>query len=170
MNRNNKNIYLIVAVIAVLLLSVITVAIIKNGKEPDFSGQSREQIREFLDSNDFRDQEPNERRQIARSAMREVITSNAREYYELTPKERVKYLDDTIDRMEEMRSKREQYIEEMKAQGKEIPQRPQRRTPKPDDMRERMESTDPVTRAQIQQFFRDIRARRQQRGLSPDPF
>ena len=150
-------------------------------KPVDLSDKSSEDIIEKMQSDEFRNMERSERRNYARSAMREVMTRRVNEYHKLPKEERVAYLDNVIDEMQERRAEfekmREQRTQERQQSretsdkngqgGREGRRGGGRRDPS--RMRSRMERVDSDTRAKMTNFMMDMRARMEERGIE-SPF
>ncbi len=116
-------------------------------------------------------------RENARPLMRQQMQQRMTEYFELPPGERVARLDEMIDEMEKRRA-------EGGGRGGPFGGGPpggggpppsdggpdgapegERRGPTPERMKERIESSSPQERAQFLEFMKDMRDRREQRGL-----
>ncbi len=116
------------------------------------------------------DEEPNEEEKVKRERIRRNVgpvfrkmhEDRAREYCALPEDKRQAYLDDMIDRMHErrqaMRARRETDDDQ-----DHPPERRRGRGPTPEHMKERIETTDPVVRAQMTEFRQALRARMQAR-------
>ena len=79
-------------------------------------------------------------------------------YFELPEEERTAYLDEMIDRIQQHRSER-------RPDNEHAPREQRRRGPSPERMKERIETTDPETRAQSTEFRRALRERMEERGV-----
>lgn len=161
--KTNKKIIIIISavVISIAAGSVVWQVGRRQGKPADFAGQKREQIEQYLRSDEFRDLDPNTRRAYARQAFRRMTTQRAKEYCELSPQDRIAYLDNIIDTMQ---SRRREFGPPRDGQQGRRPPRPRR---KPEDMRARGESIDPASRAQMGAFRQAMQERMRQRGIAP---
>lgn len=176
MKTNKKLIIIISAVLISLAAGSVVWHVARRAKPFDATGKKPEQIFEYLQSDEFRNLDPNTRRDYARQAFGQMMTQRAKEYSELPPEKRTAYLDEVIDSMQ---SQRREF--ESRRAGFMRPRdgEPNRRTfnpsanpsnrprRKPEDMRARRELTDPTTRAQMAAFRQALGARMQQRGITP---
>lgn len=162
-----KHNVIIAVVVIVLIVCIGSITIISRDKTPDISDQGPEEIQAYSDPNDAAVQDPNQQGQLGGKTIRELMTLQAKKYFESTPKEKIAILDGTIDRMEEMRKERRE-------QSEEPPQRPegvrQRRIRNPETTHEQVEPTDPLTRAQMSQFMNALRQRMEQRNIDSSHF
>jgi len=164
MKINKKLIIIISAVvISIAAGSVVWQVSRRQNKPADFAGQKREQIEQYLRSDEFRDLDPNTRRAYARQAFRQMMTQRAEEYCELSPQDRTAYLDNIIDTM---RTRRRGWGFRPPRDGQQG-QRPPRPRRRPEDMRARSESIDPASRAQMGAFRQALRERMRERGINP---
>lgn len=128
---------------------------------------------------------PAQRDELARDGMRRQSDQMAR-YVKMTPQEKRRYLDDQINRQEEMRRRMQQ---QPAANGNRPPGAPggpgmasgpggpggrgNRPPPTAEEKEKRrkqmLDRTTPELRENTDQFRRDMEARRQQRGLPPTP-
>ncbi len=115
---------------------------------------------EYLQSDEFRNLDPNTRRTTARSVMRQAMTDSAEKYAKLPPEQRTDYLDKIIDTME---TRRREFRSQQDGTGRREERRQRWRNRKPEDARERRESVDPETREKMDALRRAIRQRRRER-------
>ncbi|MFH1615244.1 MAG: hypothetical protein ABIG61_09200 [Planctomycetota bacterium] len=189
-----------IIILAVTLASITALAaaviVIRRPKAPDFTAKSPAQITEYLSSPKFRQLDPETRRTTARSAMREMMVSRAREYCSLSPDRRTDYLDEVIDSMESSRRQFESMRSEFRSrQADAQPQSPesqqQVRSPQPrpdaqqdsrsprgtsrpnrnrfrspEGRRARMEFVSAETRAQMSKYRQALRQRMTERGMT----
>ena len=134
----------------------------------------------YIDSDKFRQLAPQQKMNYFRGSGRKVMEYQRDTYSSLPQEERVEFLDDIIDRMDEMRPAMEQYRQQRQAQralerenNPDAAQQNQqsrrgrsgRRTPDPARMRARRERGTPERRATRRQFFTALRNRAEQRGI-----
>lgn len=116
------------------------------------------------------DEERKRLRKNAGPLFRKVMERRIEKYFEMPKEERTVYLDEMIDRFEEMRKAREVRRAEREAAGetssapRERPRGPHRRFT-PERLRDMIEKTPPETQARFIQFMMDMRARREERGM-----
>lgn len=188
MTQKNK----IILTVAIVLAAGVAIAVpiaIKHYSEPDFAKMSREQIREYMDSNQFRDANEDKRREIRDEigeAMRTRMETQANEYAApVDNTEKNAYLDKIIDDMQARRAE----FAARDANGPPDPNRFRRfgprdpnfmrrqqgqqarqfRMPEPSRTRERSERTSADTRVKMNQFRRDLANRMQERGVQMGP-
>lgn len=118
-------------------------------------------------SDEFKNLDPNERRDYIRKAMRQRMAQHVKEYFKLEPAERTAYLDKITDTMQARRSEFEARRSEFESRREQDQHRRDdrqrtRRRRRPEDMRARRESVTPETR----DFNRALRQRMQQRGIN----
>ena len=126
------------------------------------------------------DSERQQLRRNMRSVGRQRMQKRIDEYFKLPPDKREGYLDNMIDRMEEMRANRpprdpnrERQRAERQAgdttgqKGESSPNSGRRREPRADRMKRRLENSTPAERAKRTQFMLDMRARMKARGIEP---
>jgi hypothetical protein len=187
MTKKSKTILTATIVLSVSVAVAVPIAV-RWASKPNFSKMSPRQIREYFDSNEFRDANEQTRRGI-REQMGEVMqarmTAQVNGYFALPEgDQRTAYLDKIID---EMQARRAGFL------ARRDPNRPPdgngfgrfgspgangrprfgqrgangRRRPRinPERMRARSERIDSQTRAQMIQFRREMRARMKQRGI-----
>jgi hypothetical protein len=178
MTKKSKTILIVTIVLAAGVAIAVPVAMHWENK-PDFSKMSPRQIREYFDSNEFRDaneQTRDEIRERIGEAMEARMAARAREYFALPEgDDRTAYLDKIID---EMQARRAEFLA---GRDPNDPNRPpdandpnarQRRNFRgrfgrlnPERMRARSEMTSAVVRAQMIQFSQALFTRMQQRGI-----
>lgn len=167
----------LIAIIALAAGAAVAVPLaVKHYSKPNFAKMNPRQIREYFDSNDFRDANENVRREIRGQmfgAMRARTTSQVNGYFALPEGEqRTEYLDTIIDEMQ-------QRIEEFR--GRRDPNRPpdpnrprfgqrnadgrQRPRINPEQMRQRSGGMSAESRVKMMQFRRDLFNRMQERGI-----
>ncbi len=187
MTKKSKTILIAVIVLAAGMVIAVPVAMRWAGK-PNFSKMSPRQVREYFDSNDFRDANEQTRREV-RERMGEVMmarmTTQVNGYFALPEgDQRTAYLDKIID---EMQAARAEFL------ARRDPNRPpdandfrrfgppdangrprfgrrrangrQRPQINPEMMRARSERFSADTRVRMMQFSRDLFNRMQQRGI-----
>jgi hypothetical protein len=175
---------------AVIIASIATAVIISNGdKGPDLSGQSPEEIRDYFKSEEFQGMDQEEKRQVAQKAfqpmrqqMAQKMHETAKTYAELPTEQKVAFLDEQIDemqeRMKEFRKRMEEGGQNSQSPAMSRPPSPAAnsgsntstpppggRGPTPDRIRGRMEQMDPQARAYMAQFMEDMMKRMEQRGI-----
>ncbi len=133
---------------------------------------------------DLTEEERARLRKNAGPLFRKVMETRIEKYFEMPEKEKTAYLDEMIDRFEEMRKARDERRKEREAaaaaaaegEGEaanqpaaERPDAERRRHGRrgftPERMRSMIENTPPETRARFVEFMLDMRARREERGL-----
>ncbi|MCJ7776893.1 MAG: hypothetical protein MUP16_01065 [Sedimentisphaerales bacterium] len=187
MTKKSKTILTATIVLAAVVAVAVPIAVHWASK-PNFSKMNPRQIREYFDSNEFRDANEQTRRGI-REQMGEVMqarmTAQINGYFALPEgDQRTAYLDKTID---EMQARRAEFLA-----GRD-PNRPpdgngfgrfgtpdangrprfgqrgansrQRPRINPERMRARSERFSADTRVKMMQFRRELRARMEQRGI-----
>jgi hypothetical protein len=102
---------------------------------------------------------PQEREALSARLGEQRMKSRMAEYFKLPPEERTAYLDKQIDDMQARR-------DEMQARQDFPTSQPGGGGSSMDRRRERFENTDPLFRAERTQYFQDLRARMQQRGIT----
>jgi hypothetical protein len=186
MTTKNKTI-LIAAIVLAAGVAIAVPITIKHYSKPDFAKMNPRQIREYFDSNQFRDANEDKRREIRvemGEAMMGRMTAQANEYAALRDDEKTVYLDKIID---EMQARRAEFLarDANDANGPTDPNRFRRfgprdpnslrrqqgqqarqfRRPEPSRMRERSERIGADTRVKMVQFRRDLQNRMQERGI-----
>ncbi len=109
MTKKNKKILIAVIVLVIGAAIAITMAVSHYSK-PDFTKMSPQQIRQYFDSNEFRDANEDKRREAfeqMRDAMETRMINRANEYAALSADEKTVYLDKIIDEMEARRAARD---------------------------------------------------------------
>jgi hypothetical protein len=191
MTKKNKTILIAAIVLAAGTAIAVTIAVSRHSK-PDFAKMSPQQIRQYFDSNEFRDANEDKRRETFQQMgemMMKRMTAQADEYAALKNEdEKTVYLDKIID---EMQARRAEFLardaNRPDANGPPDPNRFRRFGP-PDANRPRfgmggpngwrpqvnpqrnrefssMMSAD--TRVKMTQFGLDMMNRMQQRGIQP---
>jgi len=107
---NNKTILIVAIVLAAGIIIAVPIAL-KHHSKPDLAKTNPQtnpqQIREHIDSNQFRDANENKRREIrqqAAEAIRTKMETQANEYAALPDSQKTAYLDKVIDDMEARRT------------------------------------------------------------------
>jgi hypothetical protein len=187
MTKKSKTILIVAIVLAAIAAVAVPIAVHWASK-PNFSKMSPRQVREYFDSNEFRDANEQTRR-VIREQMGEVMqarmTAQVSGYFALPEgDQRTAYLDKIID---EMQARRAEFLA-----GRD-PNRPpdgngfgrfgppdangrprfgqrgvngrQRPRMNPERMRARSERFSADTRVRMMQFSRDLFNRMQQRGI-----
>jgi len=184
MTKKSKTI-LIAAIVLAAGIAIAVPITIKHYSKPNFAKMSPRQIREYFDSNQFRDANEDKRREIreqAGEAMRARMEAQVNEYFSLPDGKKTAYLDKIIDDME---TRRAEFLAR-DANGPPDPNRFRRfgprdpnfmqrqgqqarqfRRPEPSRMRERSERISADTRVKMNQFRRDLMNRMQERGITP---
>ena len=185
MTKKSKTI-LIAAIVLAAGIAIAVPITIKHYSKPNFAKMSPRQIREYFDSNQFRDANEDKRREIreqAGEAMRARMEAQVNEYFSLPDGKKTAYLDKIIDDME---TRRAEFLAR-DANGPPDPNRFRRfgpqdpnsmrrqqgqqarqfRRPEPSTMRERSERISADTRVKMDQFRRDLMNRMQERGITP---
>jgi hypothetical protein len=184
MAKKSKNI--LIAIIILAAGTAIAVPLVMNHHgEPNFSKMTPREIRQYFDSNEFRDANEDKRREAfeeMRDAMETRMENQANEYAALTPDAKTVYLDKIID---EMQARRAEFMANRPdANGPPDPNRfrrfgpqdansPRRqmagqrpfRAPEPSRMRERSARTSADARVKMSQFRQDLQNRMQERGI-----
>ena len=187
MTKESKIILIAAIVLAAGLAIAVSIAL-KHHSKPDFAKMSREQIRDYIDSNQLRDANENKRgatREQAGEAMRTKMEAQANEYAALPDTEKTAYLDIIIDDMEARRAG-------ALARDTNGPTDPNRfgglgpgdpnfmrlqqgqqarqfRRPESSRMREMPSKIGSDTRVKMNQFRRDLMNRMQERGIQMGP-
>jgi len=170
----------------ILILSVVLTAgaavgavVINHYSEPNFAKMSPREVREYFDSNEFRDANEQTRRQVRQQmgeAMRARMDKQVNEYFAQPEETRTAYLDNIID---EMQTRRAEFMANRDANRPFDPNRffdPNRpRDPNmfargrqrvnPQEMRERTDGRSAEDRVKMMQFQRAMRDRMDQRGI-----
>ena len=106
MTKKNKTI-LIAAIVLTAGIAIAVPIAVKHYSKPDFTKMSPRQIREYFDSNQFRDANEDKRREIREQmgeAMMARMDAQANEYAALSSDQQTAYLDKIIDEMEARRA------------------------------------------------------------------
>ncbi|MGA2322503.1 MAG: hypothetical protein ABSG22_01485 [Sedimentisphaerales bacterium] len=184
MTKKNKTILIVALVIGAAI--TVTMAVSHYSK-PDFTKMSPRQIREYFDSNQFRDANEDKRQEMREQmgeAMQARMEAQVNEYFSLPDEKKTAYLDKIIDDME---ARRAEFLAR-DANGPPDPNRFRRfgprdpnfmqrqgqqarqfRRPEPSRMRERSERIGTDTRIQMAQFRQDLMNRMQERGIQMGP-
>jgi hypothetical protein len=190
MTKKNKTI-LIVAIILAAGIAIAVPIAVKHYSKPDFTKMSPRQIREYFDSNQFRDANEDKRQEIREQmgeAMMARMTAQANEYAALSSDQKTVYLDKIID---DMQARRVEFLarDANDANGPPDPNRFRRfgprdpnfmrrqqgqqarqfRRPEPSRMRERSERISTDSRIKMAQFRQDLQNRMQERGIQMGP-
>jgi len=187
MTQKNKTILIAAIVLAAGIAIAVPIAV-KHYSKPDFTKMSPRQIREYFDSNQFRDANEDKRREIRQQmgeAMQARMEAQANEYCALSSDQKTVYLDKIID---EMQARRAEFLardangppdpNRFRRFGPRDPNSPRRqqgqqgrqfRMPEPSRMRERSERISADTRVKMSQFRRDMMNRMQERGIQMGP-
>jgi hypothetical protein len=180
MTKKNKTILIVALVVGAAI--TVTMAVSHYSK-PNFAKMSPRQIREYFDSNQFRDANEDKRREIREQmgeAMQARMEAQVNEYFSLPDAQKTVYLDKIIDDME---ARRAEFMardvngppdpNRFRRFGPRDPNSPRRqmarqqqfRRPEPSRMRERSERISTDTRVKMAQFRRDMQDRMQERGI-----
>lgn len=176
MTKKNKKITIAIIILLVITAIGVTMAVSHYSK-PDFTKMTPQQIRQYFDSNQFRDANEDKRQEM-RDQMGEAMMARAEkqanEYAALSADEKTVYLDKIIDDME---ARRAEFLAR-EANGPPDPNFPRRqrgqqgrqfRMPEPSRMRERSERIGTDTRVKMMQFRQDMMNRMQERGIQMGP-
>jgi hypothetical protein len=185
MTKKNKKITIAIIILLVITAIGVTMAVSHYSK-PDFTKMTPQQIRQYFDSNQFRDANEDKRQEM-RDQMGEAMMARAEkqanEYAALSVDEKTVYLDKIIDEMEARRAARDandangpQDPNRPRMFGPQDPNSPRRqrgqqgrqfRMPEPSRMRQRSERISADTRVKMAQFRQDMMNRMQERGITP---
>jgi hypothetical protein len=191
----------VILITAIVLFAGVAIAVpvaIKHYSEPNFADMSPRQVRQYFDSNEFRDANEEQRRLIREKmgeAMQARMEKEANGYFALPEGEqRTAYLDNIID---EMQARRAEFMAN-RDPNRFDPNRPfdpnrirdpnrpfdpnrfgrfgqrngaagQRPRPNPSQMRERSERTTADSRVKNMQFRQAMADRMAQRGIQMGP-
>ena len=189
MTKKSKAILIVTVALAASAAVAVPIAV-RHFSKPDFSKMNPRQIREYFDSNQFRDANEDTRRQMREQigeAMRARMESEVKGYFALAEEDRTAYLDKIIDGMQ---ARRAEFLAGRDANGpppdangppgfgpspdangfrrfsqQGAGQQRQFRRPDPARMRARSERVSAQTRVQMMQFRRAMRERMQERGI-----
>jgi hypothetical protein len=106
MTKKRKTILIITIALAAGMAIAVPIAV-RHFSKPDFSKMNPRQIREYFDSNQFRDANEDTRRQMGEQigeAMRARMTAEVKGYFALAEENRTAYLDKIIDGMQARRA------------------------------------------------------------------
>ena len=189
MTKKNKKITIAIIILLVITAIGVTMAVSHYSK-PDFAKMTPQQIRQFFDSNQFRDANEDKRQEMREQmgeAMMARAEAQANEYAALSADEKTVYLDKIID---EMQARRAEFLarDANDANGPPDPNRFRRFGPQdpnfqrrqqafrqqfrqqdPSRMRERSERIGADTRVKMMQFRQDMMNRMQERGIQMGP-
>jgi hypothetical protein len=131
--------------------------------------EDREEFREMMHDEALSEEEREQLRDTLRETFREEQREQVKEYFSMSPEDRDAYLERLVDEMAERFRER--------AEGGGPPHGPPpggdnregeaRRGPTPERIRERIENTDPVERAQQAEFRRAMHEKMAARGHQP---
>jgi hypothetical protein len=183
MTKKNK----IILISALVVGAAITVTMaVSHYSKPNFAKMTQRQIREYFDSNQFRDANEDKRREIREQmgeAMQARMEAQVNEYFSLPDAQKTVYLDKIID---DMQARRAEFMardandangppdpNRFRRFGPRDPNSPRRqmagqqqfRRPEPSRMRQRSERTSADTQVKMAQFRRDLQSRMQERGM-----
>jgi hypothetical protein len=188
MTKKNK----IILVVTLVICAAIAVTMaVSHYSKPDFTKMTPQQIRQYFDSNQFRDANEDKRQEMREQmgeAMMARAETQANEYAALRDDEKTVYLDKIID---EMQARRAEFLardandangppdpNRFRRFGPQDPNSPRRqmgqqgrqfRMPEPSRMRERSARISADTRVKMNQFRRDMQSRMQERGIQMGP-
>ena len=191
MTKKSRSILITIIILAAGMAIAVPLAISYHNKH-DFSKMTPQQIRQFFDSNEFRDANEDKRREIRQEmqdAMEKRMENQANEYAALTPDAKTVYLDKIID---DMQARRAEFLARRDANdangppdpnrfrrfGPRDPNSPRRqmgqqarafRPPEPSRTRQRSERVSTDTRMKMAQFRQDLMNRMQERGIQMGP-
>ncbi|MGA2173025.1 MAG: hypothetical protein ABSG82_08490 [Sedimentisphaerales bacterium] len=187
MTKKNKTILIVTVVLAAGMAIAVPIAV-RHFSKPDFSKMDPRQIREYFDSNQFRDANEDTRRQMREQigeAMQTRMTAQVNEYFALPEGDkRTEYLDKVID---DMQARRAEFLAGRDSNGPPDANGPRRFGPpdangfrrfgqrganagqrpriNPERMRARSERISADTRVKMIQFRQDLFNRMQERGI-----
>jgi hypothetical protein len=187
MTKKNKTI-LIAAVVLAAGMAIAGPIAVRHFSKPDFSKMNPRQIREYFDSNQFRDANEDTRRQMREQigeAMQTRMTAQVNGYFALPEGDkRTEYLDKIID---DMQARRAEFLagrdgngppdangppgfgppdaNGFRRFGRQGPNAGQRPRMNPERMRARSERIGADTRVKMIQFRRELFNRMQERGI-----
>jgi hypothetical protein len=182
MTKKSKTIMIAAIVLAAGTAIAVPIAV-KHYSKPNFVKMTPQQIREYFDSNQFRNANEDKRREIREQigeAMQARMEAQVNEYFSLPDAKKTVYLDKLID---DMQARRAEFLardgngppdpNRFRRFGPRDPNSPQRqqarqqrfRQPNPSRMRERSERISADTRVKMAQFRRDLQSRMQERGM-----
>jgi hypothetical protein len=187
MTKKNKNILIVIIVLAAGTAIAVPIAVSHYNKR-DFTKMTPQQIRQYFDSNEFRDANEDKRQEIRQQmgeAMMVRAEAQAKEYASLTADAKTVYLDKIIDEMEARRAEFLARRDANDANGPPDPNRFQRfgprdpnnprrqmgqqgrqfRMPEPSRMRERSSRISADSQVKMAQFRQDLQNRMQDRGM-----
>ena len=189
MKKKNK----IILIAALVVGAAITVTMAVNHySKPNFAKMSPQQIRQYFDSNEFRDANEDKKRDIREQmgeAMQARMEAQVNEYFSLPDEKKTVYLDKIID---DMQARRAEFLardandangppdpNRFRRFGPQDPNRPrfgqrgpnagQRPRVNPERRRERSSRMSTETRVKMDQFRRDMMNRMQERGIQMGP-
>ncbi|MBW8002892.1 MAG: hypothetical protein FVQ80_12865 [Planctomycetes bacterium] len=184
MKTNKKMIVIVIAVAAVCVAGGASVFFITPDKKhisavgvktPKPAEQTNKEMTEFFQSEQFQSLDPNDRRDYARQAMRQMRNNNVEGYFETPENQRVAYLDEVIDSTPDWREMfrgqrgdrdRWRSRDRENANGQRRGGRGRRAgRGNPERLRERAESRDPAQTAKRVAFRQAMRKRMKQRGI-----
>jgi len=94
------------------------------------------------------------------------MAKEAKEYFALPDEKKLEHLDNVIDRMQERFAQHQERAEQGGNQGGGRPDG-QRRGPSAQRIKERIETTDPATRAVMAEYRKELHERMKERGIEP---
>jgi hypothetical protein len=184
MTKKNKTILIVALVVGAIITAAMAA---KYYSKPNFAKMSPGQIREYFDSNQFRDANEDKRREIREQigeAMQARMEAQVNEYFSLPDAQKTVYLDKIID---DMQARRAEFLardandangppdpNRFRRFGPQDPNSPRRqmgqqarqfRMPEPSRMRERSSRMSADTSVKMAQFRRDMMNRMQERGI-----
>jgi hypothetical protein len=186
MTKKNKKILIIIIVLVAGAAVAVPMALSHHG-DPNFAKMTPQQVRQYFDSNEFRDANDDKKREIREKmmdAMEARMENQANEYAALTPDAKTVYLDKIMD---EMQARRAEFMardandgngppdpNRSRRFGPQDPNSPRRqmagqqrqfRMPEPSRMRERSSRRSADSQVKMNQFRRDMMSRMQERGI-----
>lgn len=162
-----KNVRMIAIIAAVLVAASASAWLIwGRGSLPNPSKMDRDQFREYVQSDAFRNAPDDQRREFFGTFMRENIMKQVNDYYNLPEDRRQDYLDKTIDEMVAMRERFRQNRPEGQEPRQRDANRP-RQAPDNSQIRQRSENISGEDRAKMTAFRKALNDRMQERGMEP---
>ncbi len=164
MDKTTKTWLILGCVVSVIGLTSAGIWMFTN-RSPDPKKMSRDELRDFRDSDEFANMDDQQRRQFMREAMMQRFTQVANEYHELPENEKTRYLDERIDEMLDRMGEMKDRPRPERREGER-----RHRSPDPEQMRTRSESIPAETRGKLMAFREDMQKRMNERGIEmPGP-
>lgn len=188
---SGKNTIIASAVASVLLIGSVWGGVKLYGKphpaRVDLSGKSEQEIRTYMESEEFKKLDRGAQRQYSRAAMGQAMETRMTQFFETPPEQRTAYLDKMIDDMQERMKQRpprearaggggpSSHVSgsnqgDASQQGSGQNARSGGSTRRgPEGMRARQERSTPEQRAKRTEFFEAMQSRMKERGIDSRP-